>query len=343
MKIDTEFKNLIPPMTPEEKTLLEKNIQASKGCLAPLVAWDDTLIDGYHRYDICTEHSLPYEVKQLSFQSRDEAKVWIIENQFGRRNLQPYQRAELALELEKFLPKCKLGRPVKHIGNDSEIRNISQMPRSEELSKLAGMSTATLYQAKRVKEKAPEEMKEKLRTGEISINQAFKAVSVHVGQNSGENEWYTPKSYIDAATKVLGKIDLDPASSDKAQETVKATTYYTKETNGLTKPWTGRVFMNPPYSSDLIGKFTSKYVGHVKAKDITAGIVLVNNATETTWFQELAQVSKMICFPSKRIRFLNLVGTVGAPLQGQALLYAGQAGQQFAEVFGELGFIGEIK
>jgi len=85
--------------------------------------------------------------------------------------------------------------------------------------------------------------------------------------------------------KALGEIDLDPASSKIAQKTVKAKRYYTVEQDGLSKPWAGRVFLNPPYTAELVDRFVQRLVtGHL-AGDITAAILLVNNATETKWFQ----------------------------------------------------------
>lgn len=71
----------------------------------------------------------------------------------------------------------------------------------------------------------------------------------HVANNSGQNnEWYTPPEYTHAARECMGAINLNPASCEIANRTVRATTYYTIEDDGLTKPWYGRVWLNPPYS-----------------------------------------------------------------------------------------------
>jgi hypothetical protein len=158
----------------------------------------------------------------------------------------------------------------------------------------------------------------------------------HVANNSGNNEWYTPADYIEAAREVMGSIDIDPASNDIAQETVKAAVYYTAETNGLDKEWCGNVWMNPPYASDLIGKFIDKLVGELP--NIEQAIVLVNNATETEWFGKLISRANAVCFPRSRVKFYMPDGKTGAPLQGQAVIYFGEHKERFAEVFSGKGW-----
>jgi len=94
LRIDPELRALIPPLTEEEKRLLEESI-VSEGCRDPLVVWGDVLIDGHNRYDICMRRDVPFRVVQREFADKHEAKDWIIRNQLGRRNLTPEQRSYL--------------------------------------------------------------------------------------------------------------------------------------------------------------------------------------------------------------------------------------------------------
>jgi phage N-6-adenine-methyltransferase len=139
----------------------------------------------------------------------------------------------------------------------------------------------------------------------------------HVAQNGGNNEWYTPESYIKAATAVMGEIDLDPASALPANKVVGAKVFYTAEDDGLTKNWSGKIWLNPPYSSELISSFCDKLRVHFESGDVTESIVLVNNATETLWFNKLISIASAIMFPSTRVRFWSPDGRLSQPLQGR--------------------------
>lgn len=166
------------------------------------------------------------------------------------------------------------------------------------------------------------------------IKESKEPTKPHVAYNSGNNEWYTPGEYIEAARQVMGVINLDPASSEKANEVVNAEYIYTAEDNGLEKEWFGNVWLNPPYASELIGKFAEK----VKAKEYNQAIVLVNNATETSWFLDIVSVSSAVVFPTHRVKFYKPDGITGTPLQGQAFLYIGENPHEFLKVFRQFGW-----
>lgn len=166
-------------------------------------------------------------------------------------------------------------------------------------------------------------------------------VQCHVSHNSGQNEWYTPESIISLVYNVMGNIDIDVASSDIANQTVKAKKYFTKESDGLSQKWYGNIFMNPPYSVKLIQQFAEKLVN--ERKNIDQAVVLVNNATETKWFKSISSIANAVCFPTGRMRFYAPDGKTANPLQGQAILYIGDNTQSFLDNFSSIGWCAIIQ
>lgn len=166
------------------------------------------------------------------------------------------------------------------------------------------------------------------------------SAGVHVANNSGNEQWYTPPRFIEAARQAMGGIDLDPASCEAAQRMVKAARYFTAEQDGLSKEWHGRVWMNPPYGSAIVAEFTDKLLDEIDAGRAKQAAVLVNNCTETAWQQDLLSQADACCFVSGRIRFFDEQGEKGgSPLQGQVVFYFGDQQTKFSEVFSELGAI----
>lgn len=157
----------------------------------------------------------------------------------------------------------------------------------------------------------------------------------HVSNNSrDDNEWYTPVEYLESARRVLGTINLDPASNDFANERVQAEMYYTEDDDGLNQDWYGNIWLNPPYSSDSVKPFAEKLVN----SDFDEAIVLVNNATETEWFNLLISKASAIVFPKGRIQFDKRDGKHGSPLQGQAFIYYGDDADKFLSEFMKYGW-----
>jgi ParB family chromosome partitioning protein len=138
----------------------------------------------------------------------------------------------------------------------------------------------------------------------------------------------------------MGGIDLDPASTEVANDTVRATTFFTDEDDGLSEPWSGRVWMNPPYTQPLVSRFCERLARFYRDGGVTEAIVLLNNATETGFFQDLAICASAVCFPRGRVRFWHPDKENNAPLQGQAVLYLGKRPQVFRKEFGQFGLVG---
>lgn len=380
MIIDNEFKGLIPPLTDEEYKGLEESI-LKDGCRDALVLWGEILVDGHNRYEICTRHNIPFKTVQKEFTSRDEVMLWMLQNQLARRNLNDFQRSEMVHKCEDAV-KAKAKERQRTSTGGTSPQLMEKFPEAEkstsrdELGKMAGTSGKTYEHAVTVLEKAPEPVVQATRQNEISINSAYQVTKLepeeqqeiaeriehieqepketqtpkaivqevlkrpHVSFNSGNNEWYTPAELIEAARSAMGSIDVDPASNDIAQKVVKAGTYYTAETNGLDKTWGGNVWMNPPYASDLIGKFVDKLIA--ERQNYRQAIVLVNNATETEWFNKIISISSAVCFPKSRVKFYMPDGKTGAPLQGQAVLYIGENKDKFYSAFACVGWCADV-
>lgn len=160
----------------------------------------------------------------------------------------------------------------------------------------------------------------------------------HVSKNSEDNEWYTPPQFIAAARKAMGSIDLDPASCKAANGVVCAKRFFDIKADGLKKAWWGNVWLNPPYSKTLIPQFADKVIAETGGGRVPQLVMLVNNATETDWFQRLLQCAAAVCFPKSRIKFLNEdMEPEQSPLQGQAFLYFGDKSRQFVGEFSQFG------
>lgn len=177
LEVKKEFKDLIPALTKEEFKQLEENC-LKEGIREAILTWSGIIIDGHNRYEIANKWNLDFETKSKHFKDENEVKEWMILNQFGRRNLSNYQRSVLALELEEvFSAKAKekeLER--KTTFHKSEKSNLETVNTIKEVSKLANVSHDTIAKVKKIQEKAPEEIKAKLETGEVSINQAYQEI-----------------------------------------------------------------------------------------------------------------------------------------------------------------------
>ncbi len=158
------------------------------------------------------------------------------------------------------------------------------------------------------------------------------------------DSWFTPPIYLDSVRAVLGRIDLDPFSSFVANQIVGAEYIFTEEDSAFEHSWkikrNTKVFMNPPYSAGLCGRSVNKFLEQYDEKCFNEGIVLVNNATDTKWFNNLIRECSAICFTDHRISFWNAdQKSVSGNTRGQAFFYFGKNIQKFKKIFSSHGFV----
>ena len=189
LKIDKELKAIIPPLSQDEYKQLEKNIK-EEGCREPLIVWDSTIIDGHNRYIICEELGIDFKTGEKQFKNKDEAKVWIIDNQRGRRNLTDGWKWELAQAKKKLLQekgKETQGKRTDLLSNidkkfsSEATTNTDEKPQPKhntrkEIANELGWSSSKTAMADKVWNEARPETKEKVKSGDLTFNQAYKQV-----------------------------------------------------------------------------------------------------------------------------------------------------------------------
>lgn len=176
ISIDKELKNLIPPLTEEEYAGLEESI-LNEGCRDAIVLWGETIIDGHNRYEICTKHGIYFRTVQKEFEDRNAAKLWMMQNQLARRNLNDFQRIEITHKCEDAV-RAKAEERL-HLSEGRGKKGVEKFPQvfepqkaRDELGKMAGVSGKTYEHAVTVLENAPDPVVEATRRNDISINAA---------------------------------------------------------------------------------------------------------------------------------------------------------------------------
>jgi ParB family chromosome partitioning protein len=156
---------------------------------------------------------------------------------------------------------------------------------------------------------------------------------------TGDNEWYSPSVYVEAARATMGVIDLDPASNEHAQNTVKAGKFHSEADDGLAHKWYGCVWMNPPYGRGIMSKFIFKLVEEFKSGRVTQAVIVTHNYTDTKWAHAAYSVCSALCLTRGRIKFYNRDGVGEAPPHGQVFIYFGDNVKAFKENFEQFGYV----
>ncbi len=176
----------------------------------------------------------------------------------------------------------------------------------------------------------------------ISADSAYLATE---SASEPNNEFYTPTIYIEATRRVLGEIDLDPASDPEANaKVVKAVKFYTREDDGLKQEWHGRVFCNPPFCDGLAKKFSETLLTEYRSGRTTAAILLLSTTYTTIqpWFQALAAIGN-ICLVEGKVEWWGPDAEKSAGPPGILFVYLGEDGDLFREEFSAFGICGPME
>ncbi len=321
------------------------------GVREPVWLYEGKILDGRNRYRAATAMGVDCPTREYDGQ---DPTGFVVSLNLHRRHLSESQRAMVAAKLA--------GLPV---GANQHAQICA--PSQSDAAELLSVSRRSVQSARDVIDNAPEEVVQAVEQGAMSVSLAAKVAALpdadiaeitavpqeamreiaqevvrraHVANNSGNNEWYTPARHIELARTVMGGIDTDPASSEVANRTVQAAQFFSADDDGRSKTWSGRVWMNPPYAQPLMSDFAEAVASKFEAGEIDQACVLVNNATETQWFQRMLSTASAVCFPKSRIKFLDPDGNPsGAPLQGQAIVYMGESVEAFVEAFSQEGAV----
>lgn len=173
LQTNPEYEKLVPALTDQEYSELKQSIKQDGQWVPIIVNKDNIILDGHHRAKACFELRIDPRFTHQIIDNKLLEKKFVIECNLKRRHLNDFQKAELViplLEIEKQLAK---ERQLK----GTLLPNESKGMATERVSKQAGLSRNTFERAKVIIQKAPEELKEKVRSGQTSIHYAYKSVN----------------------------------------------------------------------------------------------------------------------------------------------------------------------
>jgi ParB-like nuclease family protein len=200
--VDAEFQSLIARLTPQEFESLKQQI-LSQGCLEPLYVWKTEadqriLLDGHNRHKICTENDIPFQMVEVRITSREEATLWILEHQAGRRNLTDDQRAIIWDNIREQRSRVeRIKRAAK--GGDAKAGNVaaasgSNEPRSKEPTRAAVAREAKLPERKlrtaQALKKHEPELSQKVLSGDLTLRDAAKRLTRNKTEVQKDREYF---------------------------------------------------------------------------------------------------------------------------------------------------------
>ena len=205
LQIDPELEAFMSPLTESERTALEENIVAN-GCRTPLVVWNGVLVDGHHRYEICRKHDISFSIEEQSFADKDEAKLWMFQEQRSHRNLSPVARVVMALKCKPILMK----KGKENQGHRSDLDHLFKSTKSHDtrqmIAELADVMPTMVYKVEKIQEVASEETMAALIREEIKVSPTYTKLCKPKSKAANEKEPYTDREVEELVSDIVADL-----------------------------------------------------------------------------------------------------------------------------------------
>lgn len=224
-KIDPELNNVLPELSDADYKALEQSLLTDGFKGAPIMVWGDVIVDGHNRYDICKKHNIPFDVKNIEFESKEEAILWMVRQQIGRRTLTPLQRIQIVEKYRPFYKKKAEKNKSMNGGNKiAELENSTTPLAKEEkidvraeLAKDADVSANTYARGVKILESGNEELISETINGQKTINKAFNELKEN--QKKGDDK---DNSDNDINSQELPKVsEVNQSNTEKELKNLK--------------------------------------------------------------------------------------------------------------------------
>jgi ParB-like chromosome segregation protein Spo0J len=364
-----QYANLFPLLEREDYNNLKEDINKN-GLLESIYLYNDKIIDGRNRYRCCIDLGIEPIFKQYDGEEKDLLS-FILSLNLHRRHLSESQRSIIAAKLANLDP----GRPASNLivsiatvsqsdaaaALDVSRVSVNRANRvlnrgSEELVDLVESGKLGVLPASEVATLDEQDQDIIIARGEEEILAAAKEIRNRnkpvedegdplpepkfiTGTNESSSEWWTSDFIKKPVYDFFGDIDLDPCSNSIINPNIKAKKYYTKEMNGLNRPWVGKVFVNPPFSKGLCLDFVNKSIDEIENGNVKEIIFLMPSNVGVRWSNILMDNNFIICCLNKHVKFISPTHKAIKSPYGSILYYFGPNRGRFKDVFKEIGFI----
>lgn len=220
IRINPEYASLVPELSPEEFESLKQSIKKANGLYVPIIVNQDGIIlDGHHRYKACQELGIEPKTIVREFSDKLEEQLFVIECNLIRRQLNNFRRTELALKSKPILEAIVKGN--ESLGGKGD-RNLTPLGRVDDrIGERAGVSRDTVRKVEKILEnkRISDKIKEDLRSGQLSINEAYEMVEQ---DQEGQSFYQKHRKAADELNKSAAELDNLPERTREEKERLKA-------------------------------------------------------------------------------------------------------------------------